>query len=186
MLPQCNTSGSPIYSLQTMLRAISFQYPCIPRLIPDGIFGERTLEAVMLFQREFFPPVTGQVDNATWDAIVNLYQQSCRSLAPPRPCSGYPSRDYTICPGERCVHLCLIQSMFIGLARILEGLEAEGVSGTLDDVTANNIRWIQRQNQAEETGIIDQFVWDTLTRLYMIFVTYAQTPGISRPELFHP
>ena len=51
--------GQPVRSLQTMLRELSFLYDFLPRLTPDGIFGERTLEAVMLFQREFFPPVTG-------------------------------------------------------------------------------------------------------------------------------
>ncbi|MFQ9917168.1 MAG: peptidoglycan-binding domain-containing protein [Flavonifractor plautii] len=56
-----------------MLRTISFAYPFLPRLTPDGIFGERTLEAVMLFQREFFPPVTRTaINQATWDAIVFL------------------------------------------------------------------------------------------------------------------
>ena len=48
-LRQMRYVGRPVRSLQTMLRAISFQYPAIPRLIPDGVFGERTLEAVMVF-----------------------------------------------------------------------------------------------------------------------------------------
>ena len=48
---QLHLIGQPVRSLQTMLRTISFAYPFLPRLTPDGIFGERTLEAVMLFQR---------------------------------------------------------------------------------------------------------------------------------------
>lgn len=182
--PRSSGVGCSVYDLQTMLRVISYQYPWMPRLIPDGVFGENTLEAVMLFQRELFPPVTGVVDNRVWDAIVGVYQTSCTTLSPPLPCNGYPSRDYTIAPGESCVHLGLIQSMFMGLGRMLEGLEEAEVNGTLDDATAKNIRWVQRQNEAEETGVIDQPVWDTLTRLYMIFVTYAQTPTLTRPVLF--
>ena len=54
----------------------------------------------------------------------------------------------------------------------------------MDACTVQNIRWVQRLNQAEETGVIDQLVWDTLARLYMLFVTYAQTPRTSRPERF--
>ena len=79
---QLHLIGQPVRSLQTMLRTISFAYPFLPRLTPDGIFGERTLEAVMLFQREFFPPVTGQVNQATWDAIVSLYHQVVSRLTP--------------------------------------------------------------------------------------------------------
>ena len=51
--------GRPVKSLQAMLRQISYVYPVIPRLVPDGLFGEETLEAVMIFQREFRLPVTG-------------------------------------------------------------------------------------------------------------------------------
>ena len=43
--------GLPIHSLQVMLREISYCDHNIPCLIPDGIFGEETLEAVMRFQR---------------------------------------------------------------------------------------------------------------------------------------
>ena len=42
-----NYIGNPVLSLQEMLRTISFQYPILPRLIPDGVFGEQTLEAVI-------------------------------------------------------------------------------------------------------------------------------------------
>ena len=138
----------------------------------------------MLFQRELFPPVTGVVDNAVWDAIVSCYQTCCTCLAPPLPCSGYPSRDYTISPGQSCVHLGLIQSMFLALGCILEGLADTQVNGTMDEATVQNIRWVQHLNQAEETGIVDHLVWDTLARLYMMFVTYAQTPAHPRPQIF--
>ena len=177
-------NGRSVSDLQTMLRVISFRHPWMPRLVPDGIFGEQTLEAVMLFQRELFPPVTGVVDNAVWDAIVDVYQHCCSALSPPLPCCCYPSRDYTISPGESCAHLGLIQAMFMALAHILVGLQETADFGTMDDATVQNIRWIQRQNQAEETGVIDHSVWDTLARLYAVFVTYAQTASLSRPELF--
>ena len=81
--------GQPVRSLQTMLRALSFTYGFLPRLTPDGVFGERTLEAVMLFQREFYPPVTGQVDQGTWDAIAALYRLT-RSRLTPVPSRSFP------------------------------------------------------------------------------------------------
>ena len=106
---QLHLIGQPVRSLQTMLRTISFAYPFLPRLTPDGIFGERTLEAVMLFQREFFPPAT-----------------------------------------------------------------------------EHNIKWIQHLNHRPETGTLDQESWNTLSRLYTMFVTSAQSPWTTRPELFMP
>ncbi|WP_186564566.1 peptidoglycan-binding domain-containing protein [Lawsonibacter celer] len=179
---QTDFTGNPVLSLQTMLRTISFRYPIIPRLTPDGLFGERTLEAVMIFQREFFPPVTGQVNNATWNAIAALYRQVLQSLRAPRPATGFPNRDYTIEPWQPNVHINIIQSMFQSMSNILEQIEPNEVNGVLDETTQRNIRRIQRLNGAEESGVMDMAVWDTLSRLYTIFVTYAQTPWLTRPE----
>ena len=41
--------AQPIRSLQYMLNRLSLRYDFLPALVPDGVFGERTLEAVMLF-----------------------------------------------------------------------------------------------------------------------------------------
>lgn len=183
MPSQIRYMGNPVLNLQNMLRTISFQYPVIPKLIPNGVFGERTLEAVMVFQREFSPPVTGRVDNATWDTIVSLYHQVLEQLSQPLPCTGYPSEQYTILPGESCVHLYLIQSMFKGLSTILEEVVECPIDGTHTEPSVQNIKWIQKLNGSQETGIIDNCAWNMLSRLYTIFVTYAQSPWLTRQEV---
>ncbi len=47
-------TGQPVRSLQTMLNQLAIHDPKLLRLAVDGVFGERTLEAVMLFQRGLF------------------------------------------------------------------------------------------------------------------------------------
>ena len=66
---QLNLTGSPVRDIQHMLNILSLSHPAIPRLVEDGVFGERTLEAVMVFQRDFALPVTGRVDYETWLAL---------------------------------------------------------------------------------------------------------------------
>lgn len=166
--------GQPVRSLQTMLRELSFLYDFLPRLTPDGVFGERTLEAVMLFQREFFPPVTGRVDQATWDAIAALYLQARARLNGPIPCRGYPNCDFSVQPDQDSIHLYLVQSMFRALARLLDGLESAPVTGYNDPATQHNIRWIQRLDGRTQTGILDQDSWNTISRLYTLFITYGK------------
>lgn len=166
--------GQPVRSLQTMLRELSFLYDFLPRLTPDGIFGERTLEAVMLFQREFFPPVTGRVDQATWDAIAALYLQARTRLAGPLPCRGYPNCDFSVQPDQDSVHLYLVQSMFRALARMLDGIQSAPVTGQNDTATQHNIRWVQQLDGRPQTGVLDQGSWNTISRLYTLFVTYGQ------------
>ena len=51
----------------------SQNYPAIPRLNPDGIYGKNTEQAVRKFQSVFGLPVTGVVDYKTWYAISDIY-----------------------------------------------------------------------------------------------------------------
>lgn len=171
MRSQFHYLGQPVRSLQTMLRALSFTYEFLPRLTPDGVFGEQTLEAVMLFQREFFPPVTGRVDQATWDAIAAAYRKSIALQKSSFPFAGYPGPNKTIYPGEDSTYLRLLQSMFQTLAQTLTGVEAGPVSGSYDVPTGRNIRWAQRAAGQPENGVLDQACWDTVNRLYRLFVS---------------
>ena len=79
MRPERDYLGLPIRSLQTMLRTLSRCAPGLPCPIPDGVFGEVTLEAVMRFQQSAGMPITGRVDNDTWDAIAAAYRSALPS-----------------------------------------------------------------------------------------------------------
>ena len=153
--------GRPVRSLQTMLRALSYVYPFLPRVTPDGVFGEATLEAVMLLQREFFPPVTGRVDLATWDGIAALYRQA----------EGRP--------GAESAHLGGVQSAFRGLAEVLDGVEPGEITGRRDGPTQRNLQWLQRAAARPETGEADPESRDALDRLHRLFVIRApaERPG---------
>lgn len=52
-LLQVGSRGSNVLLMQEYLNAISNNYPSIPRLIEDGIFGNNTRNAVVAFQRQF-------------------------------------------------------------------------------------------------------------------------------------
>lgn len=53
-----------IYDLQTCLRRLQQERGVSP-LVPDGIYGAETAEAVRAHQRECGLPVTGRVDRET-------------------------------------------------------------------------------------------------------------------------
>lgn len=67
------SGGAGVRTLQTWLNGISDNYPLIPKLAVDGIFGEKTREAVRLFQQIFNMPVTGVVTFAVWYRISDIY-----------------------------------------------------------------------------------------------------------------
>jgi len=67
------STGAKVRQMQEQLARISKSYPAIPTISADGIYGNRTKEAVEAFQRVFGLPVTGVVDYKTWYEISAIY-----------------------------------------------------------------------------------------------------------------
>lgn len=65
--------GEPVRIIQQQLNTIANNYPAIPRIAVDGIFGPRTQEAVRIFQSIFDLPTSGIVDLPTWYKISFIY-----------------------------------------------------------------------------------------------------------------
>ena len=63
------SSGDAVQTIQEQLNRIAQNYPLIPKLAVDGVYGDKTKEAVTVFQGVFNLPQTGVVDYATWYKI---------------------------------------------------------------------------------------------------------------------
>ena len=59
--------------LQEQLNRIARNYPALPTITVDGIYGPATKAAVEKFQSIFGLPVTGIVDFRTWYRISEIY-----------------------------------------------------------------------------------------------------------------
>ncbi len=75
--------GQPIRSLQTMLRTLAHADETLLKLVPDGIYGPNTVQAVREFQRQNGLPVTGETDYTTWNKLVAIYTVQSPSVLPP-------------------------------------------------------------------------------------------------------
>ena len=70
---QTGSSGDKVRQMQEQLNTIARNYPAIPKITADGIFGPLTQASVEKFQSVFGLPVTGVVDFATWYKISQIY-----------------------------------------------------------------------------------------------------------------
>lgn len=75
-------SGEKVRQLQTQLNRIARNYPAIPTITADGIYGPATAEAVRTFQRIFNLPQTGVTDYATWYEISEIFVGVSRLAEP--------------------------------------------------------------------------------------------------------
>ncbi len=67
------SSGDKVRMIQEQLNRIAQNYPSIPTIAVDGIFGSGTEAAVRRFQSIFNLPATGIIDYPTWYKISQIY-----------------------------------------------------------------------------------------------------------------
>ncbi len=74
--------GDKVRQMQSQLNRIAQNYPAIPQIAVDGIFGPRTAQSVRTFQGIFGLPATGVVDYPTWYKISAIYVAVSRISEP--------------------------------------------------------------------------------------------------------
>ena len=75
-------TGSKVSQVQTQLNRIAQNYPALPVISTDGVYGPATANAVSTFQRIFNLPQTGVIDYATWYEISNIFVGVSRIAEP--------------------------------------------------------------------------------------------------------
>ncbi len=76
------SSGQKVQQMQEQLNRIARNYPLIPTITTDGVYGPATAESVRVFQQIFDLPQTGTVDFATWYTISDIYVGVSRIAEP--------------------------------------------------------------------------------------------------------
>lgn len=76
------SSGDKVRQLQQQINRIAQNYPAIPRVTADGVYGSETAEAVRIFQGVFGLPQTGITDFPTWYEISRVYVGVSRIAEP--------------------------------------------------------------------------------------------------------
>ena len=158
--------NQPIRSLQTMLRIIGENDPRHDRIIPDGIYGPETVNAVSTFQKIHGIPVTGVTDNQTWDAVVELYEEALIEQQEAHPLQIILNPGQVIRKGERHPHLYLVQAMLTVLSEQYASIGRPAVTGLLDEATADALSSFQALSGLPMTGHLDKHTWHHLALQY--------------------
>ena len=165
--------GSNVSFIQVALNRISQNYPAIPKIPVDAVFGTATDAAVRAFQSIFSLDVDGIVGRATWYAIVMLYTAVLKLgelQSQGQTFYGY-SWEYpeSISYGEQGAKVTHLQYMLSVISQFNSAVQQPPVSGYFGDKTQAAVRSFQRAYALPETGTVDRAVWDSI---------YAQFAGI--------
>ncbi len=157
-----------IENLQRYLREISYYDYDLPAVPIDGIYGEVTRGAVVVFQRKYGLSPNGIVDKKTWDAVYKLYKSYKRDYAAPGGIFPYPNErpGFKIEKDEESDLVMLIQIMMNTLKLGYDDLGDFELTGILDEASMYAIKQIQRHNYLPQTGLVDQSTWNALASNY--------------------
>lgn len=168
MRPAESFVGQPVRSLQTMLRVIFSTQDNIPILVPDGIYGASTMEAVSVFQRQESLPVTGIVNQETWDRIYERYDIAITETGSAESIEILLEPGQIIKKNEHSPYVYLAQSILTQLSQDHPIITKPTHSGVLDQETSASVLAFQSLSNLQPTGELDRLTWKHLAKHFTL------------------
>ena len=165
----------PVRSLQTMLRVIAEDDPRLPAVIPDGIYGPLTMNAVTAFQRREGIPVTGIVDEVTWIRITEAYEPALIRIDKAEPIEILMNPGEVYRAGDANPNIYLLQAILTQLSNNNTMINIPGNSGILDEETGKSISGFQQLAGLPVTGELDKITWKHLVHQFALYAHHRQT-----------
>ncbi len=158
-----------IYELQSYLSYISDALSGIPKVYPDGIYGQETTEAVRAFQKKVGLPQTGEADFETWEVVVETYDDLKRERRMPNKVAAYPLELPHLKEGDNFEEIYVLQIMLRKIAKIFKNITMPNLTGVYDDLTSKAVEDFSRIYGKESGGKVDRELWNVLTDTYNAF-----------------
>lgn len=163
-------SSDAVTVIQRELNTISRNYPAIPRVSVDGVFGESTERAVRTFQQIFGLTPDGVVGEATWNKLVMLYVGILRlaELDSVGVTIFGSSLEYpaSLRLGDENDYVATLQYFLSTLSEFYETVPAVPITGYFGEFTEDSVKAFQRTAGLVADGVVGRRTWDELYRAY--------------------
>lgn len=154
--------------LQQRLRNISKVHKDVPSVIPDGIFGEETENAVRAFQRKYGFSETGVVDFEIWDRINEESKKVLFVLSDPNQVISIKNEDLPLVIGQIGREVHTLNLMLRRLGELYSNFRFENTGDEFTAETEREVRKWQKVIGHEITGEVDKLTWNRLAEHYLL------------------
>lgn len=154
--------------LQQRLRNISKVHKDVPSVIPDGIFGEETENAVRAFQRKFGFSETGVVDFEIWDRINEESKKALFVLSEPNQVISIKNEDLPLVIGQIGREVHTLNLMLRRLGELYSNFRSENTGDEFTAETEREVRKWQKVIGHDITGEVDKLTWNRLAEHYLL------------------
>lgn len=160
--------SNAVRTLQYFLAVIGNYYEAVPIIQIDGIFGPATENAVMAVQRMYGLPVTGVVDEPTWDQIVSTYLSILESQPPEweNAVILFPGR--FLVEGMQGDDIRQLQEMLVELRTVYPQIPELTVDGIYGPQTSAAVGAAQSLFGLPISGGVGTPTWAEIAKQYMI------------------
>lgn len=164
-------SGIPVTTVQYYLSIIAYFNGALEPVPRSGTFGPETVAAVERFQEFYGLPVTGIVDNATWNTITKIYTETVASLP-----QGYQGNNAKLYPGffltkgMRNQSVSDLQTYLQLIAKNIPEIPSVSVTGYYGYQTEAAVSAFQRLYGIDVSGAAGPVTWATIANQYDAFV----------------
>ena len=159
--------NNSVRNLQGALRKISAYNPVIPRIIPDGKFGNQTESAVREFQKEYGIKETGIADYETHKKIYQVYSDILEREEPPIKVQAADENSLPLMKGSLSSSVIFLQAMLNAIGVKNGGFPSIEINGVFGEETENAVKEIQRLWGIPVTGVVNKETWNRITMTAM-------------------
>lgn len=160
-------TGDSVKNIQYLLAYIERFYDEIPPVALDGIYGPATEQAVRAFQQLFDLPVTGEVDEVTWDSLYRTYLGFIETI-PFKYFEGrlYPYPGIPLRLGSESEVVRLLQEYLNYIAGFYPQIPTVSPTGYFGSRTQEAVIAFQRMQGLPPNGTVGASTWNEITSLY--------------------
>ena len=162
-----NDTGVPVRSVLYYLSVIAYFNQTLEPVPISGLFDSGTVDAVERFQKYYGLPVTGIVDNNTWNTISRIYTETVAAL--PEGYQGdnaklYPG--YFLTVGMRNQNVTDLQTYLSEIGKNIAAIPEIPVTGYFGEQTENAGSTFQRLYGIPISGAVGPVTWAQIAREY--------------------